>query len=299
MSESQIFDLIVLALLAWMTLRGLMLGMVSQLASLVALALSWAVATQFSPNLAPLISAEPPWNKICAMLILFLGTTVAIMVLKRCVAGVLKTVRLQNFDRLLGAVFGLLKGVILCLIITFFAVTLSDRSKTMVFDSVCGTYLVHGVDKVGALLPDDANILVKKSLDGFRERVQTEIPDNNKNLLDSVKGILEKVPFWGTNPSTSFKGQEETSTFSNSVPHATMEPARLPFAHSVDKAIAPSVDSAVAPSVGSVITSSVDPVIAPSVETSSKRNQSIGTVTPFQPSMTGFPPMIPSRNSGE
>lgn len=266
MSESQIFDLIVLGLLGWMTLRGLMLGMVSQLVSLVALALSWTLATQFSPTLAPMISAEPPWNKICAMLILFLGTTIAMMILKRFIAGVLKTVRLQNFDRLLGAVFGLLKGVILCLMITFFAVTLFDRSKTMVFDSVCGKYLVHGVDKVGAFLPDDASILIKKSLDSFRERVQTEMP-NNTNLFDSVQGIWEKVPFLGTNPSTSFKGQEATSKLSDSVPHATMEPARLPFADS----------------------------IAPSPE----RNQPIGTVTPFQPSMTGFPPKIPSRNSGE
>ena len=56
----------------------------------------------------------------------------AIWLVFRLVSGLIDRVRLKEFDRQMGALFGAAKGVLLCVAITFFAVTLSTQARTAV-----------------------------------------------------------------------------------------------------------------------------------------------------------------------
>ncbi|HLA84026.1 MAG TPA: CvpA family protein, partial [Thermoguttaceae bacterium] len=108
----QIYDVIMLVVLVGTVLFGFFKGMAWQIASLASIALSAVVAVHFSPQLAPVISEQAPWNRYVAMLVLYLLTALVIWLVFRLVAGVIDRVKLKEFDRQVGALFGLAKGVL-------------------------------------------------------------------------------------------------------------------------------------------------------------------------------------------
>ena len=121
MQPYDIFMLIVLALaIVW----GAWKGLAWQIASIASIALSYLVALNFRQPLAGIINASPPWNIFSAMLILFLATGLVVWIGFNLVSELIERVKLKEFDRQLGAIFGAAKGVILCVLITLFAVAL-------------------------------------------------------------------------------------------------------------------------------------------------------------------------------
>ncbi len=68
----QPYDFLMLAVLVLCTVFGAWKGMAWQIASLCSLALSSVVAVRYSLAVAPYFGAEAPWNRILAMLVLYL-----------------------------------------------------------------------------------------------------------------------------------------------------------------------------------------------------------------------------------
>ena len=150
----QTYDLIMLAVLVGCTFFGAWKGMAWQLASLGSLGLSYFVALRFSDQLAPYLGEKAPLNRMAAMLVLYLATSLAIWLLFRVVAGIIDRVKLTEFDRQVGALFGLAKGVLLCVVITFFAVTLSETAREQILHSRSGHYIAVLIDKADPVMPD-------------------------------------------------------------------------------------------------------------------------------------------------
>ena len=101
-----------LAVLAVAVLLGVWKGMAWQVASLCSVFVSAAVAIHSSPAVAPWFGQQEPWNRFVAMAVLYVVTAAAIWILFRLVSGIIDRVKLKEFDRQLGAIFGLAKGVL-------------------------------------------------------------------------------------------------------------------------------------------------------------------------------------------
>ena len=114
---------------------------------------SYIVALTFRQQVAQFIDASPPWNMFVSMLILFLGTSLVVWLGFNLVAEVIEKVKLKEFDRQLGALFGMAKGVLLCVAITFFAVTLSAKARALVLQSRSGHYIAVLLDRAGPVMP--------------------------------------------------------------------------------------------------------------------------------------------------
>jgi hypothetical protein len=84
----------------------------------------------------------PPSSNVS---LLYVATALAIWLLFRLVSGAIDRVKLKEFDRQLGVVFGLAKGILYCVIITFFAVTLSETARQTVLQSRSGDCTEHSV----------------------------------------------------------------------------------------------------------------------------------------------------------
>ena len=97
------------------------------------------MALNFSHLLAPHLGQQQPLNRIAAMLILYLATSLAIWLIFRVVAGVIDRVKLKEFDRQVGGLFGAAKGVLLCVVVTFFAVGLSEDVREHILFRAPGT----------------------------------------------------------------------------------------------------------------------------------------------------------------
>jgi membrane protein required for colicin V production len=155
----QPYDFLMLAVIVLCTVFGAWKGMAWQLAALASVVVSAGVAVHAGGSLAPYIKLEGPWNRYLAMLLLYLLTSLAIWLLFRLVAGIIDRVKLKEFDRQMGAMFGAAKGILWCLVITFFAVTLSESARQSVLRSRSGYYTALLIQRARPVLPQDVRDL--------------------------------------------------------------------------------------------------------------------------------------------
>ena len=152
----QAYDIFMLIVLIAATAWGLWKGLVWQLASLGSIVLSYVVAVQFRGSVSQYIDATPPWNVFLAMLLLYLATSVLVWLAFRMARNFIDRVKLREFDHQIGALLGAAKGVVLCVIITLFAVTLlGETQRKMVIDSRSGRYIAMLLDKSHAIMPKE------------------------------------------------------------------------------------------------------------------------------------------------
>jgi membrane protein required for colicin V production len=167
----QPYDLLMLAVVVGAMLFGVWKGVVWQLAALASVVVSAAVAVHSSAALAPYFSAQEPWNRFIAMLVLYLATAAGIWLGFRLVAGIIDRLKLKEFDRQLGTLFGLAKGVLYCVVITFFAVTLSEAGRQTVLQSRSGDLIARGIRDANPILPADVRRWLGKYIDELDEKL--------------------------------------------------------------------------------------------------------------------------------
>jgi membrane protein required for colicin V production len=172
----QPYDFVMLAVLLFSMLFGAWKGMAWQIASLASLILSAAVAMHFSGPVAPYLSQEAPWNRFVAMLVLYLAISLVVWLIFRVVAKVISRVQLKDFDRQTGALFGAAKGVLWCLVITFFAVTLSEPARQSILHTRSGYYTTLLIHRAAPVLPQEVRNAIGGYLDELDRKLDTNGP---------------------------------------------------------------------------------------------------------------------------
>ncbi len=168
------FDLVIIVILIALTLRGVWKGMVSQIVSVGSLVVCWIVASRFAFLIAPSIPAEAPWNKVGAMIVLFAVTMIAIRFVHGFMEKKLKDWHLSGLNTFFGGGLGLAKGLILCMVLTFFGVTISVGTREMVFQSKSGRHLADLIAKTGTFIPKDSCDLLRAQIDLFNAKMEGE-----------------------------------------------------------------------------------------------------------------------------
>lgn len=157
----QTYDLIMLAVLLVATVLGFIKGMARQVASLASLVASYFVALHGSPILAPYIGQPEPLNRFIAMLLIYLLTSLVIWLVCRRVLQFIERMQLKEFDRQIGGLLGAAKGMLLCLAMTFFAVTLSAQGRETVLASRSGQYIMKLMTQADAVMPKELDTVLK------------------------------------------------------------------------------------------------------------------------------------------
>jgi membrane protein required for colicin V production len=179
----QTYDLMMLMVLAAATLFGFWKGMAWQIASLASLVVSYFAALRFSERLAPLFGEHAPLNRFVAMLAIYIGVSFVIWMLFRLVSGVIDKVRLESFDRQMGALFGFAKGVLLCIAITFFAVVLLPQQQgEQIVASQSGRYIVALLDKSHSVFPPEIHQVIDPYINKIEERLNPNFQPGEQNL---------------------------------------------------------------------------------------------------------------------
>lgn len=211
MEDVEIYDIVMLVVLLGAGLFGAIKGFAWQLASIASIVLSYFVAYRFRGPLSESIVAEPPWNLFLAMLILFIGTSLVVWVGFNMVRQTLDRMRLKEFDRQIGAIFGLLKGALYCTLITLFAVTLmGDAVRSKIVASNSGRFIARNLDRSESVIPSEIHQFVHPYLERFdaqfqqTELAQTELAQTGvqmESLGVSSTGVLQQIPGWQSGPS--------------------------------------------------------------------------------------------------
>lgn len=166
------YDLVMLGILAAAALLGYFKGMVWQVAWIAGIAASSFVALRFGADLAPYVGQQPPWNRLIAMLALYVATSLAVWIVFRLISGAINAVRLSAFDRQLGLLLGLAKGVLLCVVVTFFAVTLAPAYRHQIVGSHSGRLVAQLIVRADELLPREIGEAVDPFVKQFEEQFQ-------------------------------------------------------------------------------------------------------------------------------
>ncbi|MEZ6102952.1 MAG: CvpA family protein [Pirellulaceae bacterium] len=191
-----VYDAMILLVLAAATVWGAYKGMVWQLASITSIVVSYFVAMQFRDQVAQHIDAAPPWNMFAAMLLLYLGSSLVIWLFFRGVRNSIDRWKLKGFDRQIGALFGLAKGIVLSVVITFFALTLlSDTQRQTIVHSRSGYYIAKLINEANAIMPDEVHNVLGPYLDQLDRQLKTGEPGTIPGLQDAItQGLGSQLP---------------------------------------------------------------------------------------------------------
>jgi membrane protein required for colicin V production len=127
------------------------------------------------------------------MLIIYAAASLVIWMLFRVVSGVIDRVKLNEFDRQMGALVGLAKGVLLCIAITFFAVTLSGPGqRDRIIASRSGQYIVRFLDKADAVAPPEIHQVIGPYIQKINERLDPNYQPNPAGDLQDLQRMWQQ-----------------------------------------------------------------------------------------------------------
>jgi membrane protein required for colicin V production len=151
-------DLLLAAILLGSVVLGLLRGLVFEVLSLLGWVVAYGVSVAFAPRLAPWIpvgvSGSAP-NHSAALILGFILALLGWTLASRIVRWVIAASPLSLLDRLLGALFGLLRGAVLLLAITT-AVLLTPAAQSPAWTSAWAQpWMMAAVGQLRPLMPAD------------------------------------------------------------------------------------------------------------------------------------------------
>ena len=173
----QTYDVIMLVVLGAATAYGAWKGLVWQVASLASILASYFFAFQGRTKIGQLIHAEFPWHVFLGMLVVYLISHVGISLVFRLISDIIDRLRLRDFDRHLGALAGFIKGAIVCILATLFAVTLlGEGQRRQIVHSFSGRYISRFLHDAGPIMPAEVKGVLGPYLENFERQIDADSP---------------------------------------------------------------------------------------------------------------------------
>jgi membrane protein required for colicin V production len=247
--QMQTYDLLMLFVLVATTLFGYWKGMAWQIASLASLVVSYFAALRFSAQLAPTFGDTAPLNRFVAMLVIYIVTSFVIWTLFRLVSGAIDKVKLETFDSQMGAMVGAAKGVLLCVAITFFAVTLLPPAQgEAIVNSQSGRYIVALLDKSHSVFPPEVHQIIDPYLNKVEQRLNPNFQPHGNELQGLWPTAQSQAPAqqqsnwpqlpqlpqinWPQPQAQPAQSQQPQTAWPTSWPPAQQQPAPQPQSNS-------------------------------------------------------------------
>jgi len=175
-----LLDVIMVAILALCFILGFWNGLTKQLATILGIVAGVVVAARLAPRFAETVTgrfiADPNGARIAAYLILFLGAALAVWIAGRIVRTLIRKAELGSTDRMWGAGFGLLKGVVFCWALLLAIVPMHDQSyfKRQLEESYIAPRLLVGLNVAGGAFPAGLKQNLKHTVDRWKARLKKE-----------------------------------------------------------------------------------------------------------------------------
>lgn len=115
------FDYTIIAILLASMLLGLWRGLVYESLSLAGWPIAFILSKLFAPSLAPMMAGDATMQIVLAYVVVFIAALLLWSALVWLVSRLMKAVGLGGLDRVLGGVFGLVRGVFVVLALVWLA----------------------------------------------------------------------------------------------------------------------------------------------------------------------------------
>lgn len=148
-----IYDMLMLIIMIGAILLGAWRGMAWQLAPIASLVLGGVAAYECADQVAPWLGDKKPTNYLLALLLIYVAVSLGVYTVARSVRNVIEKFKMEAYDRHLGAILGGVKGLLLCLVITFFLVAMSPPAREHIRLSHSGYMAAVLMDKMHTVMP--------------------------------------------------------------------------------------------------------------------------------------------------
>ncbi len=118
------FDYVVLTIIGLSIILSVMRGLLREVLAIMGWVAAFYVAKAYADELLPMMPADIPTEPLrilAAFLVLFLATLLVTSLLAIALSAIFKKIGLGWLNRLLGAAFGLVRGVLIVCIVVFLA----------------------------------------------------------------------------------------------------------------------------------------------------------------------------------
>lgn len=148
------YDIVVLAILLYSTVRGAQKGAIWQLAGIAGLVLCLVFAESISAAAGPYVHLEPPLNHWVVLIGAYLGFSLLAYGVAKLLNDSIEKAKFGEYNRHLGAILGFVKGVVICLVLTFFIVTVSEEARGVLKHSRSGMAAAIIMDRLHPVMPE-------------------------------------------------------------------------------------------------------------------------------------------------
>ena len=164
-----LLDIIIIVILGFCLIRGIFRGIVKELASIVGVVAGLYAAYTYYTYVSRLLTqwiSNSGYRNILAIFLIFCLVMIFIGVLGILIKYALKIAHLGWFDRICGAGFGSIKGILIVSVIIFMLTTFLPGGTPVVRDSLLAPHVMMLSEKIVLVVPDD---MKRKFTDKFKE----------------------------------------------------------------------------------------------------------------------------------
>ena len=152
------FDIIVIVILGYCLIRGIFRGLVKELSSIIGVFGGFYAAYTYYPVLAKPLSkwiTNTGYLNILSFLIIFCGVFIIISILGIIINYLLKIVFLGWLDRVSGAMFGAMKGILIVSVLLIALTAFLPKNTPIIKDSLLAPYVTLVSEKMAKVISKD------------------------------------------------------------------------------------------------------------------------------------------------
>jgi membrane protein required for colicin V production len=153
-----LFDIIVIVILGYCLIRGIFRGLVKELSSIIGVFGGFYAAYTYYPLLAKPLSkwiANAGYLNILSFMIIFCGVFIIISILGIIINYLLKIVFLGWLDRVSGAMFGAMKGILIVSVLLIALTAFLPKGTPVIKDSLLSPYVTLVSEKMAKVISKD------------------------------------------------------------------------------------------------------------------------------------------------
>ncbi|HPA13863.1 MAG TPA: CvpA family protein [Desulfobacterales bacterium] len=166
------FDIVIIVILSFCLVRGIFRGLVKEVSAIIGVLAGFYAAYTYYAEIAKLLSkwiSNVANSNILSFLILFVGVLVIVNILGIIIKYILKIASLGWIDRVSGAGFGIIKGVLIVSILLIMLTAFLPKGSPVIRNSMLSPYITMVSERLAKVIPQSMKDQFSFKLKDFKE----------------------------------------------------------------------------------------------------------------------------------
>jgi membrane protein required for colicin V production len=172
------FDMVVIVIVGFTIIRGIFRGLIKEVSSIVGVLGGFYAAYTYYPELAKPLSnfiSNSAYNNIFSFILLFCVIFFIISILGVVIKYLLNIAFLGWVDRICGAGFGFIKGILICSVLLIALTTFLPKNAGLIKNSTLAPHVTNISQMMAKAVPDDMKRTYETKLRALQKTWQRNV----------------------------------------------------------------------------------------------------------------------------